>query len=132
MPVLELAHVNLRTGRDQLEALRVFYRDVIGLDEGPRPLASVGYWLHAGGRDVLHLSLAREGDPPHRPGGPSANTFDHVAFACSDRPAIEARLQRAGVDFRVVRQPGLGQVQIFLRDPAGNGVELGFAERPDA
>ena len=54
-------------------------------------------------------------------------TFDHVAFTFSGLVETEARLRERGIDYRSVRVPGTQQVQLFLTDPAGNGVELNFA-----
>jgi len=129
MAILAFSHYNLRVPPAVLEPLRRFYCEVVGLQEGPRPpLASHGHWLYAGGQDVLHLSQMRPGE--QRDGG-AVNAFDHAAFRCSDRAAHERRLQQAGVAFRVVQLED-GGAQVFLRDPAGNGVELNFAPQSDA
>src|SRR3954470_9328416 len=59
MPVLGLNHYNLRAPRELMETLRAFYVEVVGLEPGPRPpFDSPGHWLYAGGRPILHLSLA--------------------------------------------------------------------------
>jgi catechol-2,3-dioxygenase len=118
--------VNLRASRPLMAALQAFYVDIVGLEPGPRPpFGSEGAWLYAGGHPVVHLSLERDGrarDPDARP------VIHHVAFACSDRAAVEARLAAHGVAFRRAVVPERGQVQLFLLDPAGNGVELDFAD----
>jgi catechol-2,3-dioxygenase len=129
MADLAFAHLNLRAPRALLDALHAFYRDVVGLQAGPRPaFRSFGYWLYADGRDVLHLSEAGPGEER----GPAARaTYDHVAFACRGLARVEQRLRAQGIEVRRAEVPGTGQVQLFLRDPAGNGVELNFA-REDA
>ncbi len=125
MPTLGFSHYNLRAPRPLLEQLRGWYTEVIGLEVGPRPpLASFGYWLYAGGRPLLHLSEASPSET--RPTAP-LTTFDHAAFDCTDRMDFERRLARLGIDFRVARVPATNQVQLFLHDPAGNGVELNFS-----
>jgi len=107
-----------------LEGIRDWYRDTIGLSVGERPpFDNRGYWLYAGGRPVLHLS---EETPGERHPVPGQGTFDHVAFACGDFDAMRARLEKLGVAFRVGDVPLTRTRQIFLRDPAGNGVELNF------
>ncbi len=125
MPVTGLNHFNLRAPGDLLEALRRFYVEAIGLEEGWRPpFRSRGHWLYAGGQDVLHLTEAAANEP--RTAG-STGTFDHIAFTCTDPDAMEARLRRHGIDYTVDDVPTTSQKQIFLRDPAGNGIELNFA-----
>lgn len=125
MPVTGLNHYNLRASRELLEQLRRFYCEVVGLAVGPRPpFDSFGYWLYAGGDAVLHLSEAEAGES--RP-GQVLNTFDHVAFTCSGLVATEARLAGLGIAFRRAAVPQSGQIQLFLHDPAGNGIELNFA-----
>lgn len=124
--VAGLSHVNLRASAEMIERLRVFYRDVIGLRDGPRPLfRSRGYWMYAGGRDVLHLTV----DPAATAAAAAAPTgcFNHVAFALADLDAARARLVAAGVEYELDEVPSGGTAQVFLHDPAGVGVELAFA-----
>lgn len=126
MPVTDFSHYNLRAQRSVLDELRQFYCEVVGLGEGPRPpFRSFGYWLYAGGKPVLHLSEAQPSET--RPLG-AASTFDHAAFSCKDRAAYEQALAARGIEYRVAHVPETRQVQVFFRDPAGNGVELNFEE----
>lgn len=130
MSALGFSHYNLRAPRALLDELRDFYCDVVGLTVGQRPpLRSFGYWLYAGGHAVLHLSEA--GPEEVRPTQPSG-TFDHAAFRCRDRPAYERALALRGIRYRVALVPATQQVQIFLTDPAGNGVELNFDSSDEA
>ena len=41
---------------------------------------------------------------------------------------LVARLEARGIVFRRAEVPGTSLVQLFLFDPAGNGVELQFAD----
>ena len=60
-------------------------------------------------------------------------TFDHVAFAAEERREVESRLRTCAIAFKADQIPLTGQVQLFMRDPAGNGVELTFAaDDPEA
>jgi catechol-2,3-dioxygenase len=119
------AHYNLRAPRELLDSLREFYCDVVGLTVGERPpFRSFGYWLYAGGKDVLHLSECSPGE--HRSAN-VAGTFDHAAFVCTGRAQVEAHLEKCGVPYEMARVPQTGQVQLFVTDPAGSGVELNFA-----
>ena len=125
MPALGLNHYNLRADHALTEALCRFYVDVIGMRIGPRPPFNFpGYWLYLGDEAVLHLVEAplSETRTPHLTG-----TFDHVAFTCDGLAAFESHLQQRGVVYRKAIIPGSTVCQLFLTDPAGNGVELNFA-----
>jgi catechol 2,3-dioxygenase-like lactoylglutathione lyase family enzyme len=125
MALIGFAHYNIRASRDLLERLRAFYCDVVGLRVGSRPeFSNFGYWLYAGTQDLLHLTEAGEGDVRSVDARP---TFDHVAFNCAGRIEYERRLADHGISHEVATVPGTGQVQFFLKDPGGNGVELNFA-----
>ena len=126
--VTGLNHVNQRAPRALLTALRDFYRDVVGLREGPRPaFGSSGWWLYAGDAAVMHLSEQRDEEPPRGPAPADAPaTFDHVAFTAVDPDAAAATLRAHGVEFSVDRNAATRQYQFFFTDPAGNGVELNF------
>ncbi|HEY9110225.1 MAG TPA: VOC family protein [Rhodanobacteraceae bacterium] len=125
MAVHGIAHLNLRASAQTIERLRRFYVDVIGLREGPRPAfrsGSRGYWLYAGTRAVLHLTIAQDGGATVQPRG----VFNHLAFDCDDPDATRARLDAAGVAYSIGAVDDLNQIQLFLTDPAGIGVELTF------
>ncbi len=125
MAALGLDHYNIRAPSPLLEELRDFYVATLGLRDGARPrFRSHGYWLYAGEQAVLHLSGTRPGEV--REAGVTP-TFDHVAFRCDDDAAMRATLDGAGVAYTVQDAPERAQRQIFLRDPAGNGIELYFA-----
>lgn len=126
MTTTGLNHINLHAKRDLLDALKDFYCDVVGLHVGSRPVfRNFGYWLYADDRPVVHLW---EADPDEVRRTNVAGTFDHVAFDCTNRADVEAALRRRGVQHRIAQAPGSSMVQIFLTDPAGNGVELNFAK----
>ncbi|MCE4556095.1 VOC family protein [Roseateles cellulosilyticus] len=123
-----LHHINLRAPAALLAMLRDFYRDVLGLSVGPRPdFGSPGFWLYAGGQPIVHLSEQRPNEVKHGPVDPAApGTFDHAAFQGDDPRATAAHLAALGITFRESRSPVTGQHQFFLKDPAGNGVEINF------
>ena len=125
MAVIGFNHYNLRANREMMEQLKVFYRDVVGLQIGDRPqLTSFGYWLYVGSKDVLHLSEAKAEEKRKEN---VATTFDHVAFTATDYDATTVRLEKLGIKFRTREISDAGQKQIFFRDPAGNGIELNFS-----
>ncbi|OYU41920.1 MAG: diguanylate cyclase, partial [Burkholderiales bacterium PBB4] len=89
------------------------------------PFPIPGYWLSLEENAILHLVEAPSDSP-----APSlvAGTLDHVAFSCTGLADFEARLLSKGVDYRKVSVPGTSQRQLFVKDPAGNGVEFNFAD----
>lgn len=126
MSVLGINHVNIRADRALLEALRTFYRDAIGLTEGYRPpFAGFGYWLYAVDQPLIHLY---ETAPDDIRSNEHPSPIDHFAFTCEDRKSFEQRLKALGLEFTNKVIPTTGFGQIFLKDPAGNRVELQFAE----
>jgi catechol-2,3-dioxygenase len=123
MSVIRFAHYNLRAPRPLLEQLRNFYVQVVGLHVGERPaFDKFGYWLYADGEPVLHLVESVAAVAPD-----ARSSFSHAAFDCNDLEQTEHLLTRLGVPFRRGQVPETGEPQLFLADPAGNGVELIFA-----
>ncbi len=126
MSVIGFDHYNLCAPRELLERLRLFYVEVVGLTDGYRPpFKGFGYWLYAGEHAVLHLSESAQNSTPPLSGEPS---FNHAAFSCSGLPDFEKKLAQKGIDYTTARVPDVDIVQIFLSDPAGNGVELSFIQ----
>ena len=124
MPIHGIAHYNFRLEKQLMEEVRAFYEKIVGLKVGPRPpFQSFGYWLYAGGQDVLHLSEELPEDKRRRG---SDLTFDHVALESSNWRTHVQDLLAAGVQFTEEVVPTTGRRQVFFRDPAGNGVELIF------
>ena len=123
MPISDIDHYNLRVPKENIDELLSFYTSVIGLTVGDRPLKSFGYWLYAGEKSLLHLSLAsaeeqREYD--------KQNAIDHIAFSCSQLKDFENQLTKAGVSFNRKEISETGQIRLFLHDPMGNKIELNF------
>ncbi|MBU2678181.1 MAG: diguanylate cyclase [Gammaproteobacteria bacterium] len=122
MSVTGLDHYNLRGSRELLDELCAFYCDVVGLAVGERPpFNQFGYWLYARDQAVLHLSL----DDAAR-AGQTNTVFNHAAFRCTEFQVTKDRLDELHVDYQFMRVPGTTAVQLFIEDPAGNGVELNF------
>ena len=124
MPALGLNHYNIRAGQPLIGRVRDFYVDVVGLVEGWRPpFQFPGHWLYAGDAAVVHLVETAATQEAALPVG----TLDHVAFTCTDFDAFEAKLRSLGIEYRKSAVPGAKLRQLFVKDPAGNGVELNFA-----
>ena len=131
MACLGLNHINIGCSAQELPAIEKFYADVLGLQRGFRPaFPNDGLWLYHGERAVIHV-VARFADgwnhETQRAG------FDHIAFSMAGAMEVRERLERLGYRFDQQNVPDAG-FQIFLRDPAGNKVELNFpnSEAPDS
>lgn len=125
MPILAFNHFNLRANKELTAKLLDFYMGIVGLRDGWRPLFEFpGYWLYLGDSPILHLVVD---ETIHNDAGTGNRIFDHIAFSCSDLPALEKLLHERGIVPRRAEIPGTSQVQLFVSDPAGNGVEFNFA-----
>jgi catechol 2,3-dioxygenase-like lactoylglutathione lyase family enzyme len=107
-----------------LEASRRFYVDELGLEQLPTP--DFGFpvvWLRAGDRQV-HL-FERPGEPP---------SHAHFGLEIGEFMPVYQRMKELGALDRVTFGSAVyelpdGGVQMYVRDPAGNLVEL---DHPDA
>jgi len=70
----------------------------------------------------LHLITPKEGDGR----SPQKSSFDHVAFKTAHYQDVLKKLKSLDISFEEKPIPGMTAHQIFLRDPAGNRVELNF------
>lgn len=99
---------------DDVEAAERFYVDVLGMTRrDDRPDFGVpGVWLDCGGQQV------------HLIGGTTpAGGGQHFAIAVDDLDATVDELRAVGVVVSDPRPVGAAR-QVFLRDPAGNLVEI--------
>ncbi|WLQ14971.1 hypothetical protein O5O45_03380 [Hahella aquimaris] len=126
MEVVGLDHINITAPMDLLESVRDFYLHVLALRQGPRPsgFRRQGFWLYADEAPILHLTASETADSDSTTTG----YLDHVALSCRGLSETLQRLAEHGLNHSVEVVPGLGQTQIFLRDPAGLGVELNFVD----
>lgn len=115
-----LNHVSV-VARDLDESLR-FYVEVLGLE--PLPTPDFGFpvqWLRVGS---LQVHLFERPDPPP--------TYAHFALEVDDVVALYERARAAGAldesfGYTIAELPG-GEAQLYVRDPAGNLLEL---DHPD-
>ena len=121
--ILSINHIQLVAEKDLVIKLKDFYCDVVGLTEGFRPaFERFGFWLYINDKDVVHLITPKEGDDrsTHK------SSYDHVAFKAGDYEGVLKKLKTLNIPFEEKPIPGMTAHQIFLRDPAGNRVELNF------
>jgi len=110
-------HVQMTAPRT-LEAVTLdFYRNVLGLPELEKPAelrARGGAWFQAG--DIqFHIGI----DPD-----PSPKSKRHVCFLVPDLAAARAAAVSRGAS---IEEEGVaeGLKRFFIRDPAGNRIEIG-------
>ncbi|EFA73395.1 VOC family protein [Cylindrospermopsis raciborskii] len=110
-------HIQI-TSTPELEAdMRFFYGQVLGLPEIPKPasLQGVSGWYQLGNTQV-HI-----GTEPEIPNIPSRR---HIAFEVENLGTFREHLETLNVDIIPDRQPLTNCDRFFLRDPAGNRVEI--------
>jgi catechol 2,3-dioxygenase-like lactoylglutathione lyase family enzyme len=125
MAVTAMNHFTVLT--DDVEATVHFYRDVVGLAQGPRPpLGFPGAWLYTGNQAVLHVVGGRTRSELR------AGAIDHMAFSATGLAAAIAALDAKGIAHQCRQQVGSGVWQVFFHDPNGAKVELDFAPEESA
>jgi catechol 2,3-dioxygenase-like lactoylglutathione lyase family enzyme len=125
---MHIDHINIKAPSALLEQVRDFYCEVLGLKAGFRPaFSTVGYWLYAGEQPLVHLSIGSGSSVAE-----SSGHLDHVAFRASGLKEVLQRLEGLGIDYRSSYIDELALTQLFLRDPAGTGLELNFRDEGPA
>ena len=109
-------HIQIAVPRALEEECLAFYRHVLGLAEIPKPpelRARGGAWFQLSDLQV-HVGLDAESSPESR---------RHICFLVRDIAAARAQIEARGV---VVDTEGMaeGLRRFFVRDPAGNRIEL--------
>jgi len=120
---MQLHHINIRAPADLLAKEMVFFRDILGLSEGPRPaFTNPGYWLYFGDQPIVHLSQGE------RHGGGRAGYFDHVAFHSTGLGEFLRRLEQAGIEYATSFIDATATTQVFFHSPTGTKIEVGFVD----
>ena len=120
MADFHLHHINVNV--DDLDAAIVFYRDVIGLPLDPTPDQGFrSQFFRLGPNQQIHMNEIAD----------VRQYRGHFCLVAPDFAAVFRRAKAAGaIDCkpwgRVRRLPS-GGMQMFLRDPSGNLVEIGSA-----
>jgi catechol 2,3-dioxygenase-like lactoylglutathione lyase family enzyme len=116
MPILSIEHVQLAMPPGGEPRARIFYRDLLGIPEIPKPpeLAKRGgCWFE---RAALKIHLGVEADfKPARKA--------HPALLVSELEPLINRLRAAGC-FTREDEPLPGYQRIYVDDPFGNRIEL--------
>ncbi len=115
-----LHHINVNV--DDLDAAVAFYRDVIGLPLDPTPDQGFrSQFFRIGANQQIHMNEIAD----------SHQFRGHFCLVAPDFSAVFHRAKRAGaIDLQPwgrVRKLPVGSMQMFVRDPAGNLVEIASA-----
>jgi YD repeat-containing protein len=115
-------HVSIKA--DDLEESARFYEELFGMERVPTPTFADGpvLWLQLGDQQV-HLF---QRDTP-------APVYHHLAFDVDDFEALYVKARDLGLfDSKAfgseIREHPAGWVQMYLRDPAGNLVEIDWPD----
>ncbi|MDB5151935.1 MAG: glyoxalase [Mucilaginibacter sp.] len=108
-------HINISVPPERLEEAKLFYTEVLGLEQIERPdkiFGSRGYWFNIG--DIqLHISCER----------PLPRSTRHTAFEVTDIVAARKQLEKHGIE--ITEEPVLpGRDRFTFIDPFGNRMEL--------
>ena len=125
LDITTIDHVNITVPAALEDATRDYYRTVLGLEEIPKPERlrhRGGAWFRAGPVE-LHVSVDAEA------AGTNADSRRHVCYRVADLAAAETEIRRRGGEIIADTQPIPGFVRFYLRDPAGNRIEI--AQRMD-
>lgn len=126
MKVERIDHFTIVAQPAELERLREFYCQALGLAPGPRPnFAFPGYWLYPPeGGPIVHLAGITGRAPPEGPH--DTGKLDHVSFRTTGIEQFRRHLASLGIATQEAPVPGFPLHQIFFRDPVGIKVELTF------
>lgn len=112
-----IQHINVNV--DDLEIATAFYRDVLGLEPIATPEQGfVSQFFALSGDQEIHMNQLPDRKPYRA----------HICFVADDFMGVFRRAKAAGViDTEVwgkIRRLPSGSMQMFLRDPSGNLLEI--------
>ncbi|HKO60003.1 MAG TPA: VOC family protein [Pyrinomonadaceae bacterium] len=116
--ITKFNHVNVTVPAALEDAAKKFYGDLMGLEQiekpdGPRKYIGAWYQL---GESQLHLSIE---DAPR-----NEDSNRHVCYSVADIPGALEAFRSAGVEVISEEQLVNGGSRFFVRDPAGNLIEI--------
>ena len=119
LDIIEINHAQITVPRAAEEASRHFYKEVMGLEEIPKP----GYSPGRGGawyrRGPLEIHLSVEDDVSD-----NCRSKRHICYIVPDIGAAELQLRDAGIEIIADQQPVAGWLRFYVRDPGGNRIEI--------
>lgn len=115
MAIIGLDHVQLAIPQGGEGLARVFYGDLLGMCEVPKPaiLSASGCWFESDALK-LHIGVDQNFTPARKA---------HPALLVDDLASLRERLETAGVPVRDDK-PVEGYARFFAEDPFGNRIEF--------
>ena len=117
LSIAGIDHVQIAVPRALEAECLAFYRELFGFPEIPKPeelRGRGGAWFQVGGVQ-MHIGV----DPE-----PSPKSKRHICFLVDDLAAAKAETIRHGIATEE-ESMAEGLHRIFIRDPAGNRIEIG-------
>ena len=111
-------HIQVTSSPSAEDAMLFFYSKVLGLTEISKPetsKANGGAWYVLGN---IQIHISTETNPDN------AASRRHICYLTSDLQAFQEHLQVHGVEILPDNLPVPGRDRFFLRDPAGNRIEI--------
>jgi len=117
MKILSIDHVQIAMPAGEEEKARVFYINLLGFTEIPKPaeLAKRGGAWFESGKVQLHLGVEADFKPARKA---------HPAFVVADLDTLIANVQAAGFETDTSQPPLDGYKRAHIFDPFGNRIEL--------
>jgi len=120
---MKLNHVLVLTS--DLQAMRSFWINVIGLREGWRPdFPFAGLWLYFDEKPLIHIAEQLGVTFTH-------GAISHVALEGANYKELLSRCQQFNQTYTEKNVPQSGERQVFLSGPDGLTVEMLFPFQPN-
>jgi catechol 2,3-dioxygenase-like lactoylglutathione lyase family enzyme len=119
-------HVQIAVPRAKEAECLKFYREIFGFTEIPKPeelRARGGAWFQVGGLQ-MHIGVDPEVLVDGRPSPTGPKSKRHICFLTGDLAKAKAAVMRHGVAIEE-ESVAEGLSRFFIRDPAGNRIEIG-------
>lgn len=117
--IVEISHIQITVPQAAEEDSKRFYRDLLGLEEIPKPTSPKsrgGAWFRLGSIEI-HLSVEDSAI-----GNNSSRR--HICYLVDDVAEAERRLNIAGLEIISDDRPIAGWKRFYVRDPGANKIEI--------
>lgn len=114
-------HIQVTSSPEAEDAMLFFYSKVLGLTQIPKPetiKANQGAWYVLGN---IQIHVSTEQNPNN------AASRRHICYLVNDVQAFQEHLRSHSVEIILDQRPIPGRDRFFLRDPAGNRIEIAEA-----